>query len=297
MSKTKIEWSEFSYNPIIGCSKCSPGCLNCYAERMARRQSFMHRLEYSIAINNHTGKWSGKCVLVESALDKPLHWKKPRMIFVCSMGDLFHESVPKEWIIKVFMTIANCPQHTFQILTKRPSRMKEWFDSPEWVEIDDGYRPKNLWLGVTVCTQKEADEKIPILLDIPVAVRFVSIEPCLEEINLGNIRIQRDPKFGDNGWQGRPGGYPYLNCLTGREYSVMVGNPTPYKLDWVIVGPETGPKARPCKIEWIESIVDQCKDANVPCFVKKVPVRKNQKDWGNMELWPEQLRVREYPNE
>lgn len=288
MQRTKIEWTEYSWNPVIGCGKCSPGCLNCYAERMAGRLAAMNVSGYRNIIVTDSpdykkgNGWAGNTCFVESALDKPLHLKKPQMIFVCSMGDLFHDRVPFEWVDKVMAVVWELyfreSGHLFQFLTKRIGRAKEYFVGRSRKGITDivyekfGRRcaidreamPENLWPGVSVCTQKEADEKIPILLDIPAAVRFISIEPMLEEMKIDWVWRNHDP---------------IVDTV----------------LDWVIVGPETGPGARPCKIEWIESVVDQCEMASVPCFVKKVPAGKRQSDWGKMDLWPEHLRVREYP--
>jgi protein gp37 len=198
---------------------------------------------------------------VESALDKPLRWRKPRRVFVCSMGDLFHESVPDAWVLRVFETIAVCPQHTFQLLTKRPERMRaflslceDWY-SPEWPHV---------WLGVTVCNQEEADEKIPALLEIPAAVRFVSIEPML-----GPVRLQLLSRpwcddchgtgwYGDNG-PGIKGNREYVHCDCHDRR----------KIDWVIVGGETGPGARLMHPRWARQVLDQCHQANVPFFFKQ----------------------------
>lgn len=266
---TKIPWTEATWNPIIGCSHASPGCDNCYAERMAKRLFHMQAEEcngpyYELAAYNG---WTGKTVFVESALEKPLHWKKPRQIFVCSMADLFHESVPFEWIDRVMGMITLCPQHTFQVLTKRPERMLKYFGgwySKTILPIE------NLWLGVTAENQEQADIRIPILLQIPAALRFVSVEPMLGKINLGNVSSAKNDGDPDSGWYGKHGGYPYLNCLTGREYCVMAGNDTDYKLDWVIIGAESGPGRRKCEWKWPENLVNQCHDAGVPCFVKQI---------------------------
>jgi protein gp37 len=182
-------------------------------------------IAYSDAINPDTGKWSGDVALRYDQLDKPLHWPKPRKIFVCSMSDLFHPKVPFEFIDKIWDIINVCRQHTFQILTKRPEQVIEYVKRIEAFRFHS-----NIWLGTSISTQKEADKKIPILLQIPAAVRFLSIEPMLEGIDI-----------------------------------------VP-SLDWVIVGCESGPKRRPCKIEWVQSIVEQCKAANVPCFVKQINI-------------------------
>jgi protein gp37 len=272
---TKIEWTNETWNPVIGCDKISPGCDNCYAERMAARLANMGQTEtYGNVVtwgNSETppefslanGQWCGKTHFVESALNKPLHWKKPRMIFVCSMGDLFHESVPFEWIDKVMTVIASCPQHTFQVLTKRPNRMKEWFEykdhlwknegmkGPErirylaWhnygkmIEHEEFWPLQNLWLGVTAEDQKRADERIPILLQIPAVKRFLSIEPMLGAIDLL------------------------------KEYPVGKGSVTyGALLDWIICGGETGPGARPIHPDWVRSLRDQCIETNTPFFFK-----------------------------
>jgi len=256
MSRTKISWSEFSWNPVVGCSKVSTGCQNCYAEKMAFRLNYMGNDNYFDVLND--SGWNGKTICIESALEKPLHWKKPRKIFVCSMGDLFHPSVPFEFIDKVFATTILCPQHTFQYLTKRPKRMAEYFATIDirTLTIDHWSFP-NIWLGVSAENQECADERIPILLQIPAAVRFVSIEPMLERIDLMQ-------------W-----------LKTG-------------KLNWIICGAESGPKRRKCKLEWVRDLVGQCRVADVPVFVKQLSI--NGKVSHNPEEWPEDLRIRQYPD-
>ncbi len=188
----------------------------------------------------HEGKWSGNTFLDATGLGKPFHWKKPRRIFVCSMGDLFHESVPFSWIIDLMFVINKCPQHTFQILTKRPERMREFFTEcvPNPFFIDAGDLP-NLWLGVTAENQEQADKRIPVLLDIPAAKRFASIEPMLGPIDLF------------------------------KEYPVGKGSVAKaLLLNQVILGGETGPGARPMDPAWVTQIRDQCIYANVPFFFK-----------------------------
>jgi len=331
MSKTKIEWSEFSWNPVVGCSKVSEGCLNCYAEKMAERLASIAcspkkkapLTESELAYTNvvqmwHDPKiektywkgWNGKTAFVESALEKPLHWKKPRMIFVCSMSDLFHESVPFEWLDKVMAIIALCPQHKFQILTKQQKRMLEYYTKPKTLKGEcvnnqilptvqfrvkkrvrtvvhhsqqyskqqlnmwDGRWPlPNLWLGVTCENQRTADERIPILLQIPAAVRFISFEPLLEDIDFNLIERP-------NHFHSTP--YGWLKYF-GKQ------------IHWIIIGCESGPKRRPCKLEWVRNIVSQCKAANVPVFIKQLNI--NGKVEHNIEKFPEDLRIREYPIE
>lgn len=277
---TKIEWTEKTWNPIIGCTKISEGCNNCYAEKMAQRLTYIKSTDYYsqvVKYENVSGGgefedpdqwitlgWNNKTYFVESALEKPLKWKKPKMIFVCSMGDLFHESVPFKWIDKVMAVIGRSQQHTFQILTKRPERMKQYFNEGRYDEILriaqnlDFYAEglgsgisnpkdmswwKNVWLGVTAENQQRANERIPVLLDIPAAKRFVSCEPLLSDIDLQDIQ-------------------PYGRTLDDWD-NKSAG------IHWVIAGPETGSKSRPMKKEWIENIYNQCKDTNVPFFDKK----------------------------
>lgn len=431
---TKIEWTNETWNPIIGCSKISEGCENCYAEKMAFRLMHMPHTDYYqyVLIDNgednpdefcNVPKWNGLTHFVKPALGKPLKWKKPRRIFVCSMGDLFHESVPFEWIDKVFSITQKCRQHTFQILTKRPDRMKEYFISnalsfriakqidmlnskineslfayelkpidqypgyyidtngkvyselgsskcvncgkdistfakskycskkcksrAEYIFKKDGKYPinpklnemkfdigeqghcsvmvyrdtkpirllvhrivlstfnrlpkekeqcrhldgnplnnhianlkwgtqsdnwddrkrhgngqpnkstktsikepvtipfKNVMVGVTAENQEQANKRIPILLEIPAVKHFVSLEPLLSDIDLN------------------------FNCQFIHPDNEGYGVEAIKGLDWVIAGPETGPKARPMQKEWIENLYNQCKAANVPFFDKK----------------------------
>ncbi len=243
---TKIQWAEETWNPVVGCSKVSPGCNNCYAERMAKRLCAMGQENYFPVVN--PGGWTGKTHLVESALSKPLHWKKPRTIFVCSMGDLFHESISFNDILEVMYIIHRCPQHTFLFLTKRPQRMHEfftdWIPNPFWIHIDN---MQNVWLGVTAENQEQADKRIPILLQIPAAKRFVSIEPMLGPIDLKTEWIEDELQaFGGNGAN-------YFNSL-----------------GWVICGAESGPNRRDMSLCWVDSLKDQCVNAGVSFFFKQM---------------------------
>ena len=228
---TKIEWCDETWNPITGCSPISAGCDNCYARRMARRLA--GRFGYPETPNHFDVTFH------PDRLDQPLKWKKPRRIFVCSMGDLFYEGVEDHQINSVFIRMVNTARHKYLILTKRPERMKDF------ISIGTGWRGmmENIWLGVTAENQQTADERIPILLQIPAAVRFVSGEPMLEEIDLAPYL----------------GGYYLGEQSLGRRSA----------LDWVICGPETGPGARECKPEWIEDLYEQCKAAGVPFFDKR----------------------------
>jgi len=322
MSKTKIEWSEFSWNPVVGCSKVSEGCKNCYAERLAASGRLQQFEQYQKVITN--GKWNGTTSLVPHILDKPLHWRKPRMIFVSSMGDLFHDSVSFESVLKIIGIIICTPWHTYQILTKRPERMYDFFAcfpdgwfiregmkfssfSEEFFALDsvkgivseqqiekaniyykthydqsnrgklDGPVPfpiPNVWLGVTCENQRCADERIPTLLQIPAAVRFISCEPLLEDINinihyLNDIKRQGFTGYYDSGWK------------------------EPFQ--WVIIGCESGPGRRPCKAEWVRNIVAQCKAAGVKIFIKQLDI--NGVVEHDINKFPEDLKIREYPIE
>lgn len=252
---SKIPWTELTWNPIIGCSKVSAGCANCYAEKMARRLAAMGMEGYCYA-TTEDGKWSGKCTPRWSALEKPLRWKKPRMIFVCSMGDLFHESVPFEWIDEVFKVMVKCKHHTFQVLTKRPERMKEYFTHLKYflqIVGTSKLPAANVWLGVTAENQAMADERIPILLEIPAAKRFVSVEPMLEDMYIGRYLLTDREKASHD-----------------TQIIEPAGGFNDKKLDWVIVGAESGANRRECKPEWAERIVGDCAYGNVPCFVKQL---------------------------
>lgn len=244
MPKSKIEWTQHTWNPVTGCTKISAGCQNCYAENMAKRFG---------------GEDAFQVTLHPDKLDVPLKRKKPTTYFVCSMSDLFHEDVPFEFISKVFSVMQQNQRHTFQVLTKRPERVLEYYAyQKEWLGI---VLPlKNVWLGVTAENQKEANHRIPILLSTPAALRFVSIEPMLEQIDLEDIR---EPKK-----------FPSLlrkDVLRGQDIHEDDDNHwTPSnKLDWVICGGESGQKARPLNPIWVKSLQEQCTQANTPFFFKQ----------------------------
>jgi protein gp37 len=224
----------------------------------------------------------------ETALLLPLRKRKPT--FIANIGDLFHKGVPFEFIDKVFAVMAICPQHTFQILTKRPERMAEYLTSERENHKRIGYsanegiaRPinwplKNVWLGTSCENQETADERIPHLLECPAAVRFLSCEPLLGEIDLyDSLDSDRDNpcKCGDG------------------ECSDCWSSPAAPTVHWVIVGGESGPNARPCNLDWIRSIVLDCKATGVPVFVKQLG--SLYRDHHNIDAFPEDLRVREWP--
>lgn len=264
---TKIEWTNETWNPVTGCTKISAGCQHCYAERMARRLA--GRFGYPEAPNHFD------VTLRPDRLDEPLSWRKPRRVFVCSMSDLFHEDVPDEYICDVFYTMHRCPHHTFQVLTKRPGQMLEWFNRPA-ASVSKWHRPlPNIQLGISAEDQRAADERIPQLLQCPAAVRFVSCEPLLGEIDISPYL---------HGWHSDP-----------RPQECDPG------IDWVIVGGESGHGARPMDPNWARSLRDQCQDAGVPFFMKQMGSAWaklhgcRDSHGGDMGEWPEDLRVREYP--
>lgn len=282
---SKIQWTNETWNPIIGCEKISEGCKECYAEKMAIRLASMEdnlsALNYREVMNGSEYEkptnWNGKTYFVQQALLKPFKWKKPRMIFVCSMSDLFHKDNSFADILRIWDVMCQLPQHTFQVLTKRPERMLEFykwmgdrvkadgFDSiPSGSDNSLDYigTPDHIWIGVTVENQKRADERIPVLLEIPAKVKFLSCEPLLSDILFpwfdGWLPSYNNP---DNSGCEQPA-EPMLNCL-----------------DWVIAGPETGPGKRPMKKEWLANIYTQCISANVPFFDKKDTLGLNIKEF------------------
>ncbi|MGC9207416.1 DUF5131 family protein [Acidithiobacillus sp.] len=252
--KTGIAWTNATWNPVTGCSKVSQGCKHCYAEREWARLSANPK-----AINYYGRAFTG-VACHEDRLDQPLRWKKPRMIFVNSMSDLFHESVPDVFIDKVFAVMALAEQHTFQILTKRPERMFKYLTTPGRMDIIGNeampavrsdcfgileWPLPNVWLGVSAEDQESADERLFYLMNTPAAIRWLSAEPLLGPIDFEDVPV------GMNG--------PL------RPY----GETNATKLDWIVVGGESGPEARPMHPDWVEAIQEQCTQAHVPFFFKQ----------------------------
>jgi protein gp37 len=276
---SKIEWTDATWNPTRGCTEIAPGCAHCYAKVFAERFR---------GVPGHAYERGFDPRIAPEQLPVPLHWKKPRRIFVDSMSDLFHESFDFEYIAQVFAVMGISPRHTYQILTKRPQAAAEFFewlgDDPgerigvaafnseyvafEDVDVivsnyingwskfsDDDKNPcngavkhwplPNVWIGTSIANQTDADKNIPHLLRIPAAVRFLSVEPLLGPIEFSDVSRRADAV----GQLGR-------RALTG--------------INWAIVGGESGPGSRPCNVEWIRSIVEQCKAADVPVFVKQL---------------------------
>lgn len=257
---SKIEWTEATWNVITGCSVESAGCKNCYAMKLAGTRLKHHPSRAGLTVETANGPvWTGEVRFNEQWLDQPLRWKRPRMIFVCAHADLFHPSVPVEWIERVFDVMARCPQHTFQVLTKRAQRMQFVL----WSELDWTPLP-NVWLGVSVENQKAADERIPLLLQTPAAVRWLSMEPLLGPVDLTEIEVPSEhDKLNHSGY------YPSrFNALT-TEYDDKHYHQPPAAIDWVVVGGESGENARPMHPDWLRALRDQCAAAGVPFMFKQ----------------------------
>ncbi len=255
--KTGIEWANATWNPVTGCAKVSAGCKNCYAEREWPRMTKL--------VPAYAGREFTDVRTHADRLDQPLRWKKPRKIFVNSMSDLFHEAVPDDFIDYVFVIMAIADHHVFQILTKRPERMLEYFSAKDRLEhikeaahrihgdIDEEYIVSrwplpNVWLGVSVENQEAADERIPLLLRTPASVRWVSAEPLLGPVILPECT-------GDHRCK--------LDGIDGHSELPLGG------INWVVVGGESGPKARPMHPQWARSLRDQCAAAGAPFLFKQ----------------------------
>lgn len=286
-SETGISWTDETWNPIRGCSRVSEGCRNCYAEGVAARFSGPGQPYEGLAIMGQSGpRWTGKVRLIEKQLNLPVRWMKPRRVFVNSMSDLFHESLAFEEIDRIFDAMALCRQHTFQVLTKRAGRMLEWsktlrqrrpipgkgvctggspFCQGEACpnhESDVGWCSSpwplpNVWLGVSAERQKEADERIPLLLQTPAALHWISAEPLLRPLDLGPslcpVGAPGHCVDIDGQWWHAPG--TCQHCRPG--------------LGWVVVGGESGPGARPMHPDWARSLRNQCAVAGVPYHFKQ----------------------------
>ena len=283
---TAIQWTEATWNPTTGCDQVSPGCDNCYALTMAKRLKGMGSAKYQTDGNPKTSGPGFGIAEHWDTLEMPLRWRKPRKVFVNSMSDLFHDGVSKDFIVRVFAVMAATPQHTYQILTKRHGRMRSVVADPKFREdvMDEAYtsldlnqdwadtvtdRPwplSNVHLGVSVEDQKRADLRIPALINTPAAVRFLSCEPLLGPVNLFDLA------------------------------GLISLRPAITYLNWVIIGGESGPGARPMELDWARQLVQQCREAGVGAFVKQLgSVWAGHGKGGDMDSWPEDLRVREYP--
>ena len=312
---TTIEWTDETWNPVVGCSRVSAGCDHCYAMGVAHRGMLpQHRGLTKLRPRDASRPgvdWTGEVRLVPEMLAQPLHWRKPRRVFVNSMSDLFHPAVPRQFIAAVFGVMAATPQHTYQVLTKRPEQAMEFFrwyegesgsrasplaalyeahdyvcgpeDAEAWAEIMESaaaWPLRNVHLGVSVEDQATADERIPVLLQITAAVRWVSYEPALGPIDF--------TRWLAPGWPDRRTEGP--------------------RLDWIVVGGESGPGVRPFDLAWARKTIADCRAAGVPVFVKQLGARPvaesddvpieivlTDRKGGDWNEWPADLRVREVP--
>lgn len=262
MAKTSIEWTDASWNPIVGCTEVSPGCANCYAARLAATRLKTTPAYAGLADTHcvdisepYKARWAGEVRFLPERLEEPLHWREPRRIFVCDMGDLFHEDVRDAWLDKIFNVMLHCPQHTFQVLTKRPARMRRWintFTSGNW---------PNVWLGVSVENQHFAVERIPLLLDTPAAVRWISAEPLLGPLDVELAQCSCPMRI--------PFGGKTRHLLSCKADCRRPDDQTRWAIDWVVAGGESGSDARPMHPDWARSLRDQCQAAGVPFFFKQ----------------------------
>jgi len=345
---TNIEWTDETWNPVVGCSRVSAGCDHCYAMGVAHRgMSLQHRglTKFRPKDAARPGvDWTGEVRTVPEALSKPLHWRKPRKVFVNSMSDLFHAQVPFEFIAAVFGVMLMASHHTYQVLTKRPDRMLEFFswvgdrslDYQEWcrrmmirnqfrispqpavslcveaatragvtaphlasaTRAYDTWPARSVHILVSVEDQATADERIPLLLQTPAALHGVSYEPALGPVDFS----------------------PWLRCggsspaLDASGYELERGSPPRSMLDWIVIGGESGPGARPFDLAWARCTIADCRAAGVPAFVKQLgarpigerldgdgrasvndPLPLTDSKGRDMNEWPEDLRVREWP--
>ncbi len=331
MGETAIEWSDWSWNPTRGCSRVSKGCEHCYAENAARRFSGPGQPYEGLVRLDRDGKakaqWNGVVRLVPDHLGDPLRWKRPRRVFVNSMSDLFHEALAFEHhIASVFGVMAAAPQHTFQVLTKRPENARAFF---EWAAKRRGERWREatgdwptdacldwarngcpmlptVWLGVSVEDQATADERIPHLLACPAAVRWVSYEPAIGPVDFTRLRLVTPT-------------HPHDPTVTLDALRGHVAGPDEMldaRLGWIVVGGESGLGARPFDLAWARSTIAQCRAAGVACFVKQLgasprvwtgergdtpdvfdlpELRLRDRKGGDIDEWPKDLRVRQWP--
>lgn len=303
--KTGIQWTDATWNFVRGCKRKSPGCKNCYAEVVANRFSGPGQpFEGLITVGKKGPRWNNKVTLVPEKMDQPLRWTRKRMIFVNSVSDLFHENIPFEFIAASFGVMAEADKHVFQILTKRSERAVVFFD---WLRAEANARGTtvvdvcldeavkvtkrkkmtkdhpswpltNVWLGVSTENQEMADERIPVLLNLPAAVRWVSYEPALESVSFSGWLPNQPAKSGSN-----------------------IGA----TIDWIVVGGESGSGARKFDWNWAKNTVLQCRNTTTKVFVKQMGSNADMagagvsplesRKGGDMSEWPAIIQVREYP--
>lgn len=290
---SKIQWTEKTWNPTAGCTRASTECDNCYAMTMTRRLAAMGQQDYAGLVGK--GHFNGKINLRPDRLDEPLRRKKPTMWFVNSMSDLFHTNVPFGFTDKVFAAMALAPQHTFQVLTKRPQRMADYanveyragaiqdacrvhfdrmmFDTSNPMQ----YPLPNVWLGVSGGRQDFAEQRLTYLWQTPAAIRFLSAEPLLGPLDFLSMTTDA----------------PNSGFAMTDGFGRFDGE-GPTALQWVIVGCESGNGRRPMPLDWARSIRDQCQEAGVACFIKQIEV--DGEVTGDIERFPVDLQVREFPS-
>lgn len=335
--KSSIEWCDATWNPIRGCSRVSPGCDNCYAIGVAHRFSWgggLTRVRKATSAEREADRshrtertdWTGNVQLVPSELERPLRWRRPRRIFVCSGADLFHPKVPEDYIRAVLGVAMLAPRHQFLLLTKRPERMREIFGNLlesavfSWLldaarlfgVLNSGFPPElawplpNVWLGTSVEDQERADARIPDLLACPAAVHFVSAEPLLGPLDvlewMGGAPIARAiAHHHRTGHECGGQGFTADCAQCGIEWAA--GDP---KIDWVIVGGESGARARPFDVHWAHEIVKDCASAEIPVFVKQIgasPIHGNDpypisdRKGAVPDDWDPEIRVRQSPGD
>jgi len=246
-SESRIEWTDATWNPVTGCTKVSEGCAHCYAEAMAKRFPKTHG--GSVVYKTQDGKWGGgwpfsQIITHPDRLDQPLHWRSPRVVFVCSMGDWLHPDVPREFTHRMFAVMKQAQEHTFLLLTKRIERVKG--SGVPYLAHQDAVLP-NVYLGVSAENQARADERIPILLDTPAAHRFVNVEPMLGPVTVHGLR-----------------GYTPVPDVPGMQFYAR-------QIDCIVAGCESinGWSGRPAPHDWFRSVRDQCEEMEVPFFFKQ----------------------------
>lgn len=315
--QTGIQWTDATWNPVAGCSVYSPGCKGCFAMEQAMRQircaaGLKRETHYAGTVKHVKGKaiWTGKLVSAPDHIwEKPLHWRKPKKVFVNSMSDLFHQGMRRDWIDRTFATMALAPHITFQLLTKRSREMRAYLSDPETPRrvyelvcdmtinqelqmvliapgINEEFAPAgprvrldqwplpNVWLGVSTERQKEANQRIPDLMATPAAIRFISAEPLIGPIDLDEVKFTLSPG--------------YFGSALRWHHLPHCDRDVPYpKLDWVICGGESGGDARPMHPQWARTLRDQCAAEGVPFFFKQwgeyAPVRGMR---GDICVWP-----------
>ena len=292
--KSGIQWTAgddgaqgYVWNPVVGCTRVSAGCNHCYAFALHdQRHIAWKRGRWPSAPAQYHQPFS-HVQLLPDRVDDPYHWRKPRRVFVNSMSDLFHPYVPASFINEVWMTMFHARRHTYQILTKRPERLREWTEGKALATgwpIEDIW-PDWMWLGVSVEDQAAADERIPLLLQTPARVRFLSCEPLLGPVDLSP-------------WLVYPGEYDKAECSL-----ALYGRSQP--LSWVIIGGESGKHARAMNPRWALSLVEQCHAAGAPVFVKQLGTELaylyslKDRHGGDITEWPpdfDKVRVREWPH-